>query len=267
MVLGRRLFVYDIRERVELKRRFGQDPRLLLLARLDISRVRDLGRDDAPTRRPTCTGADGGRAAPRVTRDRRSLNPLWGPSGMYPRPHERAGGGRAVATTCSRSSPTAAACGGYGAAHPVADERSGPARAAANGGRLLAEFVGQDTASGSASIPRTGGVRALSPDSENGLMGADLSADGRTVLGHTGGPDPAAARTWWRRRASSSRPSSAASFNSISNRLTRHLIGRSSMPLNAEIAIDLARVRPRRLGWCSVLGSCSDRHVLIVVGI
>ena len=33
-------------------------------------------------------------------------------------------------------------------------------------------------------------MRALSRDSENGFVAANLSADGNTVLGHTGGPDP-----------------------------------------------------------------------------
>jgi hypothetical protein len=33
-------------------------------------------------------------------------------------------------------------------------------------------------------------VRALSRDSENGFVAADLTADGKTVLGATGGPDP-----------------------------------------------------------------------------
>ena len=35
-----------------------------------------------------------------------------------------------------------------------------------------------------------GKVRALTRDFENGFVAADLSADGKTVLGHTGGFDP-----------------------------------------------------------------------------
>ena len=38
--------------------------------------------------------------------------------------------------------------------------------------------------------PKTGKVRALSRDSENGFVAADLTADGTTVLGATGGADP-----------------------------------------------------------------------------
>ena len=65
-----------------------------------------------------------------------------------------------------------------------------PLELSANGKRLLAEFVGQDTSVGFAVNPKTGGVRALSRDSENGFVAANLSKDGNTVLGHTGGPAP-----------------------------------------------------------------------------
>ena len=40
--------------------------------------------------------------------------------------------------------------------------------------------------------PATGKTKALDNDFENGLVGFDMTADGRTVLGHTGGPDPTA---------------------------------------------------------------------------
>jgi hypothetical protein len=65
-----------------------------------------------------------------------------------------------------------------------------PVELSADGSRLLAEFVGQDTSVGFAVNPRTGRTRSLSRDAENGFVGFDLTADGRTVLGHTGGPDP-----------------------------------------------------------------------------
>jgi hypothetical protein len=38
--------------------------------------------------------------------------------------------------------------------------------------------------------PETGDTRALDRDMENGFVGTDISAGGRWVLGHTGGPDP-----------------------------------------------------------------------------
>ena len=67
-----------------------------------------------------------------------------------------------------------------------------PVESSANGGRLLAEFVGQDASVAFRVSPATGKAKALDADFENGLVGFDLTADGRTVLGHTGGPDPTA---------------------------------------------------------------------------
>jgi hypothetical protein len=58
------------------------------------------------------------------------------------------------------------------------------------GDHLLANFVGQDTELGYAVDLATGRIRALSRRVESGFVAADLSADGRTVLGTSGGPDP-----------------------------------------------------------------------------
>jgi hypothetical protein len=55
------------------------------------------------------------------------------------------------------------------------------------GSTVLAEFVGQDTDAGFTVDLRTGRIRALSRRLENGFAAADLSADGRTVLGTAGG--------------------------------------------------------------------------------
>jgi len=54
-------------------------------------------------------------------------------------------------------------------------------------------FTGQDTEVGFTVATRSGRTRALSTDFESGLVGFDLSADGRTILAHTGGWDPAGA--------------------------------------------------------------------------
>jgi hypothetical protein len=67
-----------------------------------------------------------------------------------------------------------------------------PLELSANGARLLAQFVGQDTSVAFRVSPKTGKAKSLDTDFENGLVGFDLTADGRTVLGHTGGPDPTA---------------------------------------------------------------------------
>ena len=71
-----------------------------------------------------------------------------------------------------------------------------PLELSANGKRLIAEFVGQDTSVGFAVNPKTGKVRALSRDSENGFVAANLTADGKTVLGATGGATRATSTTW-----------------------------------------------------------------------
>ena len=65
-----------------------------------------------------------------------------------------------------------------------------PVEMSANGKRLLAEFEGQDISAGFAVNPANGKVRALTRDFENGFVAADLSADGKTVLGQTGGLQP-----------------------------------------------------------------------------
>jgi hypothetical protein len=132
----------------------------------------------------------GGRSRVRVTRDRKSLNPLWGARGIiHDRQLRRAGdapsynlfevqpdGGSLRRITALRIPPLVSGLV--------------PLELSANGKRLLAEFEGQDTSVGFAVNPESGKVRALSRDSENGFVAANLSADGRTVLGHTGGPDP-----------------------------------------------------------------------------
>jgi hypothetical protein len=127
----------------------------------------------------------------RVTRDRKSLNPLWGPAGeiVFDRQTPRTGdaprynlfaihpdGGALRRITSLKIPPLLSGL--------VPLEMSGDGR------RLLAQFVGQDTSVGFAVNPSTGKSRALSKNFETGFVASNLSADGRTVLGMTGGPDP-----------------------------------------------------------------------------
>jgi hypothetical protein len=66
-----------------------------------------------------------------------------------------------------------------------------PLEASADSRRLLAVFSGQDSELGFTVQTRTGKTRSLSKDDfEHGIVGFDLSADGRQILAHTGGPDP-----------------------------------------------------------------------------
>jgi hypothetical protein len=129
----------------------------------------------------------------RVTRDRKSLNPLWLPDGsiVFDRMRHREGdapsynlfsihadGGALRRLTSLRIPPLLSGLM--------------PLEASADGRRLLAEFVGQDTSVGFAVNPRTGSARSLSRELETGFVASDLSADGRVVLGMSGGPDPSA---------------------------------------------------------------------------
>jgi Tol biopolymer transport system component len=191
MVLGTRLLVHDIPTRSSLRAAsgnirgfsFSPDSKSLVFGTAGANDAFDAPADlysiefDAGPRR-------------RITRDRKSLNPLWGPTGIiHDRQHRRPGD--APSYNLFEIQPDG------GSLRRITSLRipslvSGlvPLELSANGKRLLAEFLGQDTSVGFAVNPETGKVRALSTDAENGFVAADLRADGRIVLGHTGGPDP-----------------------------------------------------------------------------
>jgi hypothetical protein len=59
-----------------------------------------------------------------------------------------------------------------------------------NGKRLLAEFNGQDTSYAVTVNPRTGAQRPVTKAREQGFAGTGLSADGKSILGMTGGFEP-----------------------------------------------------------------------------
>jgi hypothetical protein len=61
-----------------------------------------------------------------------------------------------------------------------------PLQFSESGGRLLAEFGGQDIDYAVAVNPKTGAERPLTKDVEMGFVGAAISADGKTVLGTVG---------------------------------------------------------------------------------
>lgn len=131
-----------------------------------------------------------GDARERITRDRRSLNPLWSATGIV-HDRQRWRSGDAPAYNLFEVQPDG------GDFRRITRLRipslvSGlvPLEANASGSRLLANFVGQDTTVGFRVNPRSGSVKSLDSDFENGFVAADLTDDGRTVLGHTGGPDP-----------------------------------------------------------------------------
>jgi dipeptidyl aminopeptidase/acylaminoacyl peptidase len=189
-VRGRNLYVHDIRSRKETRAArghirgfsFSPDSRMLVYGRANRS---DFG---APADLYTAR-ADGDERE-RITRDRRSLNPLWSPEGIV-HDRQRWRAGNAPAYNLFEVQPDG------GDFRRITRLRipslvSGliPLEANTTGSRLLANFVGQNTMVGFRVNPSSGSVKSLDSDFENGFVAADLSDDGRTVLGHTGGPDP-----------------------------------------------------------------------------
>jgi hypothetical protein len=65
-----------------------------------------------------------------------------------------------------------------------------PTAWSADGRRLLAEFGGQDTSYAETVNPATGAQRPVVRPAEDGVVGTDLTADGSTILGATGGYEP-----------------------------------------------------------------------------
>lgn len=129
----------------------------------------------------------------RLTHDHRSIAPLWGPTGKivfvkllgakqrkYGPKNElylmNPSGGQVKRLTHTKVDPLLQ--GLY------------PTEWSANGKRLLAEFEGQDTSYAVTVNPRTGAQRPVDKAGEQGFVGTALSADGKTVLGFTGGFEP-----------------------------------------------------------------------------
>lgn len=130
----------------------------------------------------------------RITDFGRAVNPVWGPDEIvFDRFKRRKGA--APAFNLWAVEPAA-----DGALRQLTTLRipklvSGlvPLEISSDAARMLAVFSGQDTEVGFTVALRNGKTRALSRDFENGLVGFDLSADGKRILAHTGGPDPMAA--------------------------------------------------------------------------
>jgi Tol biopolymer transport system component len=129
----------------------------------------------------------------RLTADRRSTSPLWGPDGRivfakqlgakqrrYGPKNELflmdPGGAKVKRLTHTKVGPLLSGLT--------------PTAWSDNGRRLLAEFGGQDTSYAVAVNPGTGGQRPLTKEREQGLIGAALSSDGKWILAATGGFEP-----------------------------------------------------------------------------
>jgi Tol biopolymer transport system component len=129
----------------------------------------------------------------RLTSDRRSGYPLWSPNGgivfvkqlgakkrRYVPKNElftmNLAGEKVRQLTHSKVSPLA--------------QGLFPTAWSANGRRLLTQFEGQDLSYAVTVNARTGAQRPLVEATEQGVLGAGISADGRFVLGATGGFEP-----------------------------------------------------------------------------
>ena len=193
LVLGRRLFLYNIRERTEERvasgviRGFSFSPDSASIVFGTAGRSDAV---DAPSDLYSVRLDDSARR--RITRDRKSLNPLWGPTGII---HDRmrARGGDAPTYNVFEIQPDGGSLRRITRLRvPTLMSGLVPLELSADGRRMLAEFIGQDSSLAFRVNTITGKTKALDDDFENGLVGFDLTADGRTVLGHTGGPDPSA---------------------------------------------------------------------------
>jgi WD40-like Beta Propeller Repeat len=191
IVLATRLWIYDIHDRTSVKAASGNIRGFSFAPDSKSVAFGTSGRNDAFGAPADLYSFDiANKSRRRITRDRKSLNPLWGTNGII---HDRQktrendgpsfnlfeiqpDGGSLRRITSLRAVPLLSGLV--------------PLELSANGKRLLAQLEGQDTRAGFAVNPSSGKVRLLGKGLENGFVAADLTADGRTVLGNTGGQVP-----------------------------------------------------------------------------
>jgi Tol biopolymer transport system component len=133
----------------------------------------------------------GGAALKRLTRTKDALYPVWGPKEIvFDRQKKRSDGSPAY--NLWAIDPAGATAPRQVTKLKIPPLVAGlvPQEFSADGRRLLAVFSGQDSEVGFTVRPSDGKTRALSRDFEHGLVGFALTRDGKTILGHTGGPDP-----------------------------------------------------------------------------
>lgn len=129
----------------------------------------------------------------RLTNDHRSLSPLWGPTGKIVFVKQLGAKERRYGPKNELYLMNPAGKQVRRLTHTkVAPLLQGlyPTAWSGNGKRLLAQFNGQDTTYAVTVNPQTGAQRPLLEATEQGFAGADLSADGKLVLGATGGFEP-----------------------------------------------------------------------------
>jgi Tol biopolymer transport system component len=191
IVLNTRLWVYDIHDRESTKAASGNIRGFSYSPDSKSVVFGTSGRNDAfdaPADLYSFEIATKKRS--RITRDRKSLNPLWGVSGIV---HDRQKPRQGDAPTYNlfEIQPDG------GSLRRITSVRSVrlvsglvPLELSANGKRLLAELEGQDLSVAFRVNADTGKAHSIGKFSEQGFVAADLKANGRTVLGTTGGADP-----------------------------------------------------------------------------
>jgi hypothetical protein len=148
----------------------------------------ELGAVSPPTDVFVLTLATGARTT--LTTGGRALNPVWGPSEIA---FDRVSPRRRDAPTYQIRAVRPDGTARRAITHlRIPSLLSGlvPLDVSADGRRMVAEFVGQDTSVGFTVNPATGRTRSLSRNQETGFVAAAIARDGSTVLGTTGGADP-----------------------------------------------------------------------------
>ena len=191
IIANTRLWVYNIHDRESVKAASGNIRGFSFSPDSEKVAFGTAGRNDASGAPSDLFSFDiASKSRYRITRDRKSLNPLWTSGGIV---HDRQKQRENDAPTYNlfEIQPDG------GSLRRITSLKIGPLMSglvplemSANGKRLLAELEGQDISAGFAVNPANGKVRALTRDFENGFVAADLTADGKTVLGQTGGPVP-----------------------------------------------------------------------------
>jgi len=134
--------------------------------------------------------AMGGSEPDRLTRSKDAVNPVWGPEEIFFDRFERREGDAPAYNLFAVDPATKEVRRLTRLTIPALVSGLVPLEVSSDSRRMLSVFTGTDTQVGFTVNARNGDTRALSTDFENGIVGFDLSADGKTILGHTGGPDP-----------------------------------------------------------------------------
>lgn len=136
--------------------------------------------------------ATGGKAVA-LTKDHRSLDPLWGPIGRIAFVKQLDANKRMYGPKNEIYLMNENGKGVKRLTHTNVDpllQGLFPTAWSGNGKRLLTEFEGQDTSYAVGVNAVTGAQKPIGKVGESGFVGTALSGDGKTVLGFEGGFDP-----------------------------------------------------------------------------